>query len=322
MRKDIKIDLLRVVASVSVVMLHTLFIWDNKEGEPSNPVITTYFVALRFCVPVFVMISGMLILNKNYPDLVTYYKKRFFRIVPGFIIFAPLYLLIQYFFENHSIKEIVKDNIVFGAPFVHLWFVYMIFVLYFFAPFLIKLVQNLTNKELLVLIACLFGLTWISEVYFYFSQKDTIWLFLAFRFFGYFVLGYYFVRAKLNEKLRIRQLAYILIYLAITYILFKVDVPFVRSYTSVLVLIQSLTVFLLLYNSDYKGNRFIESLSGYSYGIYLFHYSIFYFLNRYLAKHGWVGMFNPLYACIVAAITGYFISYLVIHLMNKLVKTG
>ena len=59
-------DYLRIFAVFSVVLLHVLagHLWDDI-GKPSFLVFDYYSAATRWCVPVFVMISGALFLDPD-----------------------------------------------------------------------------------------------------------------------------------------------------------------------------------------------------------------------------------------------------------------
>ena len=86
-------DFLRAFAIIAVIICHV----DAFFGPLTN---TTQIVAQmtfhdigRIGVPIFFMISGALILNREYPSLKFFLKKRFVRIIYPFIFWIILILV-------------------------------------------------------------------------------------------------------------------------------------------------------------------------------------------------------------------------------------
>jgi surface polysaccharide O-acyltransferase-like enzyme len=322
MERNYKIELLRVIASFAVVIIHVLFIWSDVPNETVMPVVRLYSAASQFCVPVFIIISGMLILNHDYQYLFLFYRKRLLRLIPGFILFAIPYLLIRYFDKDESVFSIIRNGLLFGYPWIHFWYVYMLIVLYFFAPFIQHMVKNLPIRELLVLIVSLFILSWISDTYFYFAKKETIWLFSSLRYLGYFILGYAIDKIDIFRNFKRMNIILIITYAISTFVIYTTDYSFLKNYVSLPVLIQSLSVFYLIYHLQVKEKLFISKISKYTYGIYLLHPVFFYFVDIWMTKHRLDYTMNPIFWIPVFALFGYTITYYVVFLMNRIIRTG
>lgn len=322
MGKNYKIELLRVIASFAVVVIHVLFIWSDVHEGIIQPVVKFYSALSQFCVPVFILISGMLILNHDYQDLSSFYKKRLLRLAPGFILYAAPYLLIRYFDKEESIPGIIRNGLIFGYPWIHFWYVYMILVLYFFAPFVQSMVKGLPVRDLLVLIASLFILSWLSDIYYYFAKKETLWLFGSFRYLGCFILGYAIDKIDIFRNVKRGNVILVITYGVSTLAIYLAPYDFLKNYISLPVIIQSLSVFYLIYNSQVKERVFIWSVSRYTYGIFLFHSVLFYFVDIFMTKHGLDHKMPPLFFVPVFVLSGYVVTYYIVFMINKVVRTG
>jgi peptidoglycan/LPS O-acetylase OafA/YrhL len=87
-------DQVRAIATVSVILLHVAapLLYQYRKIEISDWWIANSIdSAMRFCVPVFMMLTGALLLSKNEPTTL-FYKKRFSRLVYPFVLWTTLYL--------------------------------------------------------------------------------------------------------------------------------------------------------------------------------------------------------------------------------------
>jgi surface polysaccharide O-acyltransferase-like enzyme len=94
-KRSVWVDYIRVIASFSVILLHSTAPLIFKYGDlPLTHwmIGNIYDSAVRMCVPLFFMISGYLLLDKN-ESLVSFYKKRFNKIVPPLIAWSFFYVL-------------------------------------------------------------------------------------------------------------------------------------------------------------------------------------------------------------------------------------
>ncbi|MCA0238704.1 MAG: acyltransferase family protein [Bacteroidetes bacterium] len=152
--------------------------WWNSLGRPA--------------VPLFVMLSGYLLLSKDYP-LPVFLKKRFARIIIPALFWMGVYLLYSFIAKGtpSTVWEVVK-SIVSGPVHYHLWFIYLIIGLYLIYPILRAWVKTATEQELLYfLILCAFC-TWVYKILYVFANLSIgIYFELFTNNAGYFVLGFY-----------------------------------------------------------------------------------------------------------------------------------
>src|SRR6267154_32982 len=88
------INSLRLIALVAVIVLHTAAIPLEQYGKiPLNDWLTAdlYNALVRFAVPVFVMITGALLLHREY-ELGDFLKKRLGRIFTPFLFWSLVYI--------------------------------------------------------------------------------------------------------------------------------------------------------------------------------------------------------------------------------------
>ena len=72
----VNFDLLRILCCFSVILIHvSAIVWYDYEMKSFDWQISTFYDTLvRFCVPVFYMISGMLFLSRKSIDIKKYIK--------------------------------------------------------------------------------------------------------------------------------------------------------------------------------------------------------------------------------------------------------
>ncbi len=161
------VDILRVTACFLVIVSHSCdpFVgqFDNNHYEFLTGAFIGSFV--RPCVPLFVMISGVLLLPVNM-DMSTFYKKRAKRLIAPFVFWSMM-LPVLYYLYIHSGIEIISPNIVaedhtltatliklytflfnFSYDTTALWYVYMLIGLYLFMPIIGAWLKQASKKDI------------------------------------------------------------------------------------------------------------------------------------------------------------------------------
>lgn len=136
----------RALACVLVVLLHVAALgfhqWD-KNWWASN----TYDGLARISVPLFLMLSGALLLHKREP-LGVFFKKRFRRILPPLIGWSFFYLIWNQLRNPDPpfLPRVIVQS--FYTPTGHhLWYLYALIGIYLTIPFLRVFYQHSTGKE-------------------------------------------------------------------------------------------------------------------------------------------------------------------------------
>lgn len=136
-------DLLRIVAILAVIVVHVSSgpLKNSKPGSADWWVDNLFGSAARFCVPLFVMISGMLLLDpaKREP-LGQFLRKRLAKVAIPLMAWSVIYYLWFIFLNNFahhsfSLKTFVLETLNLGTCY-HLYFMYKILGLYLATPVL------------------------------------------------------------------------------------------------------------------------------------------------------------------------------------------
>src|SRR5262249_47848051 len=146
------IDQARSAAALAVVVLHVAA---GVVGGVSDSTSFAWWVgnivdsAVRWCVPVFVMITGTLLLDLEKPmgSFSAFYVRRAARLGGPLVFWSALYLIYNaardYLKFGHVDLDTLAGMLLAGQPHYHLWYLYMLLGLYLSAPFVRVLLQHL-----------------------------------------------------------------------------------------------------------------------------------------------------------------------------------
>ncbi|SEP54856.1 acyltransferase [Flavobacterium urocaniciphilum] len=327
-RNNYGISLLRVLATLSVIFIHVSAPIVVEFGKISNfnwNVANFYDSISRYAVPVFFMISGSLLLGKEF-EIKDFLKKRLGKIIPPFLFWSLLYCLTNRYIFNHktfNISKIVRD-VFYGSEY-HLWFVFALIGVYLIAPIFQKWIhfskQNDIKYFLIIWILTLF-LT-IPGVAIYFPKIDFTYFS---GFIGYFILGYYL---KIYVKCQ-NWFSFLLILIGLsvtifgTYFMTNKNNEFYYyfyEYLSLNTLMVCIGIFMIFKKIDNINDKFkpiISKLNDCSFGIYLIHplvlsvFTIFGFNNYFV---------NPIIDILIVSLACFSVSFIVIYFIKK-IKNG
>ena len=327
------LDVLRVLSAFGVVWLHVsiLYWWrDNWTFSTEWMISNVYESCVRWCVPVFVMISGALFLDsKKNLNIKRLYTKNVAHILQAYILWSIIYAF--GITNNFDIISILK-NIIKG-PF-HFWYLKMLIGVYLVIPVLKAIVSN---KQAEVYFLCVAAITCfvIPPLFPIISHMgDSIkamaegWtgLNIMLGYTGYFVLGHFLNTYKFN--LRIKRAIYILGGLSIICVIsftYLISVhngqpsELFYNYLTPFSLFEAAAVFLLFSqngnNIPIKYHSVIIHLSKMSFGIFLVHILVINIMIKiginFLAFHP--ALFIPCFSFIVFSLS-YIITRLLSHI--------
>lgn len=282
---------LRVFAVLAVIFVHTASPLVTKFGLLPNKFwnyANFYDAVSRFCVPVFVMISGALMLGKEY-EIIAFFKKRFVRILFPFLFWSICYVLYSVFIKTDDFKKlhffgVIKKlirSVYFGSAY-HLWYVYMLFGLILIIPILNTWINKAKKNEIHYFLLLWFIMLLFNNFGFE-NYKPAIDLSYFSGYVGYLVLGYYLSVIEIKNIKKWRIIA-ILVFILGSLITFfgtyrlsvskgKIDTS-LYDFFSFNVLLASIGIFLFFRLSDFlnsKSNVVFVQINHLSYGIYLIH---------------------------------------------------
>lgn len=198
------IDFLRFIAAIAVIAIHVLGPFRFLYGEiPDGEWLAAMGInsITRWAVPVFMMISGALLLSTERPFQCEHYlSKRLSKVVVPFIGWTIIYAIVSGFVAGGwSLQETMQviNNSPNDPAWYHLWFFYDFIPLYFVIPFLIPLLKKLSAelvKLLVVVCAVMFLMKWLKVESF---LLENLVLYSS-----YLILGWYLFNRDNREQLK------------------------------------------------------------------------------------------------------------------------
>lgn len=210
--RTIFFDQLRVLAALSVVMLHCAaqFWYEIPVTELNWKIANSYDACFRFGVPVFVMISGALFLER---EKQTPWKRMFshniLRLMVCYFLWNALYGLYDCYgfgYENLTIRQMLKEML---SGRYHLWFLPMLAGIYALCPILQEWVKSAKQSTLQYFLGLFFCLEIVRMTVLPFIHNNEILHILSLLeipmvcgYVGYFVLGYYLMHYDVSDNIR------------------------------------------------------------------------------------------------------------------------
>ena len=336
-------DMVRAFAVFGVIVIHVaadvVTLWGKVPGSwwwAAN----LYDSLVRGAVPVYIMLSGALLLPKaeSFSD---FFHKRFTRILIPFVVWTLLYLLWKKCFYRPDLgfSEAFRW-VLSGSVHYHLWFLYLIVGLYFVTPLFRILVAHASRREILYFLALCFV---ISSLFPFVEKLCGMFLHVELKiglpvepaqgFIGYFVLGY-FIRRYVTEKSVLMAWGFWVVSLLLcavgTYFLsrhFHAFNALLYDNMSPNVVFFTAAFFIIMKNAGPFFERRMSpgfrastiGLSAASFGIYLIHPMILDAMIK--ARWGFVlkgDMPHPVYTIPLAAVVTYALSFLAVSIIQKI----
>lgn len=305
-KREYTFDVLRVIAMIMVIIVHVSNLYSRYYGLISN---SSYLFSLifntisRISVPLFFMISGALLLDRDFNK--NKYLKRIFRFLMVIVVWDIIYLLWEYYFFGTTYNKLYTLAL---EPFrSHLWFLYTIIVLYIIQPILKKILDNLNSKQKMVLFIIWFLLGTFTMFFSNITEYYTTICYI-----GYFILGKYLYDFISKNDLSSYNFVFIIMillsFIASIFLNYSASVRLNMFYNSFFayrtpyIMMASILFFILIYNIVHgrNHNKFIMVLSDLSFGVYLIHgifLDITFKIFNYRDLNSIIGI--PLFVCII-----------------------
>lgn len=207
--KEKNYEFLRGISCICVIALHVSGWCYGVYGYGSSIDqyfwgATVYNVVTRYAVPCFIMLTGAFTLNnpKNC-QFMPYYKKVFWSTILPTVLASAVYvfytIIIKVVFGGQAVIDAalgsIKLWIIYGDPYGHMWYMYMLIGFFVCAPLFCKLYQNISFKSKWILsgVCLILGCIW-------YTNGEPAW---PLKFLQY--SGYFFVGAAIREYLPKRR---------------------------------------------------------------------------------------------------------------------
>lgn len=276
-----RLDTARWMAALAVVLLHSAAQSVSDAGAYGTAdwsVANLYDSAVRWCVPVFVMVSGTLLLDTRRPvDTRRFYQRRAMRICAPLVFWTLFYLcwrsLLDWWDGAGADFSLWPRKVAEGAPYYHLWYLYMIVGLYLFAPLVRTLYQRSKPAARRLWVAGILGAAILDALYRQvLDVGHGFFLTWFLPYVGYFLAG----RMIYDGELRVPRPALVL-GLSVLATAWGVDFLsdagqlnlYFYDYFSITVPFMSLAMFQLILNSPRLPP--LSTLAPLTFGVYLIH---------------------------------------------------
>ena len=313
------LDLLRTFAILVVILYHIDVFFNPVAPQPILISYMAFHDIGRSSIPIFLMISGVLLLNKPYPSIPDFLKRRFARIVYPFIFWITL-ILVPLYLQGCDAGSIWIFFI--GEPSIT-WYFWTLIGIYLFMPVINPFIKEYGLKGVEYFLAI-----WFITVILFTFNAYPLWtnfnLDMFAGYIGYPLLGYWMVNKKfsLSDK-KLCIIGFIILIISLgTYMFLQTHNPDLIRYLNINipVVFMGVGAFLFIMSMD-RLNKFssirdnaigkaITSLSICSYGMYFSHTIVVNWLLPYNTQS------NLLFPLIFAITV--FLSWLLPYVLSKI----
>jgi len=255
------LDEIRALAILLVVLVHVAQFYPNTLESLTTLTSLSYVSVGRIGVPLFFMLSGALLINKEY-TLSNFFKKRLVRVIVPAIFWSLIGLLIFILSNGYDYYSLTLWTATFQFP----WFVYAIIGIYLIIPVFNSFVKEYGTKgaEYFLVVWIIFMLFLNLNLKNYFT---TTYLFNNIgQYIGYAILGYYLANKDFNiyaaPMVIFNIVIFVVCFLANLYLVntYRIIIP----YYSLILITESSALFLIFrYLSKYakyKPNRILSKV--------------------------------------------------------------
>lgn len=157
------IDWLRIISALAVIGIHITITQPNNYsvqeiGKDNYIILTCVYTLIQWAVPIFLMISGNLLLHSNKITFAKV-KKMTIRMGAVLILFGSVFALLEQVFERKTLEIGMLPNSILltlqQKSWTHLWYLYVLIGIYLILVPLKKFVDNSSNKEICIFMAIL-----------------------------------------------------------------------------------------------------------------------------------------------------------------------
>ena len=280
-------DLLRALAIIAVMMCHIDLFFGAYDGSILKFAFHSVFHGIGLVgVPIFLMLTGALLLNKEY-DLSYFLKRRFSRIIIPFIFWIIIILTVGALYFKWDTQTMFG---VFSGNGTIMWYIWMLVGIYLFIPVINSFFREYNFKGVeyfliiwfVTIILRTFQLWPVFPAY----ELNTNFELCYFAdFIGYPILGYYLANKEFNiDNVKMLIIGFLIFVVSLGYYVYM-DFnhasigPLYQNLTNVFMGIGFFLTFKYLdkldmfkHIQDNLIGKFITSISICSYGMYFDHF--------------------------------------------------
>lgn len=288
-------DIMRFLAISCVVLIHAVSPYSTYAGtEVRYYPLPIFFVGetfTRWCVPIFFMLSGALLLDPARQESARqFYQKRLRKIaIP--VLFWSLF----YIWDSHYSSFAIVKSVLEGRPGrgYHLWFVFAMLGLYVATPMIRSFFSRAPRSDQWQLAWGSLGVWTVALLCWILLGKagwrvppDSLFIIEWIPYVGYFLLGYLMRELTLTPKgIKAALLSF---FVLATFSAFGLKLAYAHhqklrgdglftGYVSPVTIVMAVCVFLLLataFQTRLANNKLVQTLGEASFGVYLIHVEV------------------------------------------------
>lgn len=151
------------------------------------------FYLAHLSIPVFVMISGALLLDDSRRESAAeFYKKRMIRVGIPLVVWTCVYLAVRVLMDHEELSASKAISLILtGDPYYHLWFLYMIVGLYLITPPLRTFVRcaGQGQRVLVIVVGLVLAMAYFqTDVLLWNNQRSIFTMFIPY--IAFYLCGY------------------------------------------------------------------------------------------------------------------------------------
>lgn len=321
MKRSISLDIIRIIACLMVVFMHSPI----KDTNAPGAVLSGLSYVTAPCIGLFFMISGSLLLKKASEDssfsIKFFLKRRFTKVMIPFVFW-------------YAVGKILECSGVNNAETGILWFMSVLCGLYLLTPILCRWLRfaSLHEIEFYLMIWCVSLCYPFIKLLFMMNEGEESWIYYFHGYIGYFVLGYYlsvkdniFNRFKSSKIFLILLFAIVSVASPIVVFLNDIECDFYSLfwYLSITVVLQCVVWWIAISGfvrkvMDFLGNgkmfSLLTEISKLSFGVYLTHILV---MRNVLWEIEWMKEMDAILQIVVCALLTLVISVLISFVISK-----
>lgn len=299
MKRNFGLDVLKIMACFSVVVLHVSGIIATNSSEYS--INHTLYYTAGLAVPIFFMVNGNLLLNKNNISY-NYILKKIINIL--FVVFSwnILMFLAKLIVKRKMINPFYTSfsNLIQKEYFWQFWFFGALIIIYLVLPILYKYFNDCKSAIIItgifVVISLIIDLLSLIRSFEGHSiiQVHIIQTFRVWTWFAYYLLGGLLGKQQIKEYLLnnisnfINWIIFLIALISIN--VYQYNVSFLYKnfhaeffYDNIITFIWIISLFMLTCRQNFtvKKNKFIDLLSSNIMGIYIVHVTVIKFFTHF-----------------------------------------
>lgn len=200
-------DAARVLGTVAVVIGHVCDMVLFNNNLPATATLTDWRVcnlvdaACRWAVPIYIMLSGALLLDPERADAPEhFYKKRLARLGVPIVFWSGFFIWFSIYVTGWSTADRAMLDLAQGKPYAHLHFIFRIAGLYAFTPMIRVFLRHASQKMVLLTVLILLGLSTLDSVINAWAGQELSAFFRFAPFLGFYLAGYLLRDRRLTKR--------------------------------------------------------------------------------------------------------------------------